>query len=152
MISNRKALCLSMCLATLSQASSVFAAVFTVTTTASGGCDVGLECSLIAAISRANQTAEHDTITFNIPGPGVHRIWFILPTITNPLTIDGTTQPGYNSADPFPTPMISIDGSRFNNNLGVVTIAANDCTIKGLHLYKGATGMWIEGRRNVGLS
>ena len=37
-----------------------------------------------------------DTIAFDIPGPGVHTIALTspLPVITDPLTIDGYTQPG----------------------------------------------------------
>src|ERR1039458_7256017 len=37
-----------------------------------------------------------DTIDFNIPGAGVHTIAPLmqLPTITNPVTIDGYSQPG----------------------------------------------------------
>ena len=38
----------------------------------------------------------HDTIAFDIPGPGVHTIapTSPLPIITDPVTIDGYTQPG----------------------------------------------------------
>ena len=53
--------------------------------------------SLRAAITLANVgTSGIDTIDFAIPGPGVHTIAPLtqLPTITNPVTIDGYSQPG----------------------------------------------------------
>src|SRR5262249_52497269 len=57
--------------------------------------------SLGQAILDANATpnvgAVRDTITFNIPGAGVHTIapqLAALPTITDPVVIDGYTQPG----------------------------------------------------------
>ena len=62
-----------------------------VTTTADSG--VG---SLRAAIVYSNANAVADTITFDIPGSGVQVISPLtpLPTITNPVTIDGYSQPG----------------------------------------------------------
>jgi hypothetical protein len=64
--------------------------------------------SLRAAISAANASIGNDTIAFNIPGAGVHTIQPLsaLPAITDPLTIDGGTQPGYTG-----TPLIQLDGS-----------------------------------------
>src|SRR5215831_13008205 len=52
--------------------------------------------SLDQAILDANANAGADTISFNIPGPGVHTISLMhsLPAITDPVTIDGYTQPG----------------------------------------------------------
>src|SRR5215813_11112292 len=52
--------------------------------------------SLAQAILDANANPGPDIITFNIPGSGVHTISpnTSLPTITDPLTIDGYTQPG----------------------------------------------------------
>lgn len=54
------------------------------------------KCTLRAAIQEANSTANADKIIFNIPNGDVHTINLAsaLPTITNPLEIDGTTQPG----------------------------------------------------------
>jgi CSLREA domain-containing protein len=52
--------------------------------------------SLRQAIQDANGRAGGDTITFAIPGGGVHTITptSALPAITDPVTIDGYTQPG----------------------------------------------------------
>ena len=67
-------------------------------------CGAGAPCSLRAAIERANATAGRDTIRFAIPGTGLHSIrptsvHGSLPTIFQPVTIDGYSQPG-----PAPTP------------------------------------------------
>jgi hypothetical protein len=51
--------------------------------------------SLAQAINDANKGVGGDTITFNIPGPGIHQITnTFLPTVNVPVTIDGYTQPG----------------------------------------------------------
>lgn len=66
-------------------------ATFLVTTVAESG-----DGSLRTAIERANETPGADTIGFDIPGPGPHRILITksLPLISDPVTIDGYTQPG----------------------------------------------------------
>ena len=67
------------------------AATFTVTTTADSGAG-----SLRETILAANAAPGADTIAFAIPGAGVHTITLTtwLPTVTDPLTVDGYTQPG----------------------------------------------------------
>lgn len=69
----------------------VSAATFTVTTTEDSGAG-----SLRQAILDANATAAPDVIAFAIPGAGPHIIAPAtrLPDLTEPLTIDGFTQPG----------------------------------------------------------
>src|ERR1039457_4231341 len=54
--------------------------------------------SLQQAILDANAANGLDTIIFQIPGSGVHTIspTNILPAITDPVVIDGTTQPGFD--------------------------------------------------------
>src|SRR5829696_4093418 len=53
-------------------------------------------CTLRAAIEEANAAADADTINFLIVGVGAQTISPAtpLPTIVNPVTIDGYTQPG----------------------------------------------------------
>ena len=54
--------------------------------------------SLRQAILDSNaDTGDRDTIVFNIPGSGVHTITPLtaLPLISQPVVIDGTTQPGF---------------------------------------------------------
>jgi len=67
------------------------AATFTVTNSNASG--IG---SLRQAILNANATVGANTISFNIPGPGVQTIRPTneLPWITNTMVIDGYTQPG----------------------------------------------------------
>ena len=79
----------------LSLASIAGAADFTVTNASDAGAG-----SLRQAILDANANPNvggQDRIIFNIPGPGVHviRVGFaLLPQITDPVIIDGYTQPG----------------------------------------------------------
>lgn len=88
----------------------VHAATFTVDSTAdtsdasagNGTCDVGDgSCTLRAAIEEANALAGADTIEFNITGAGPHTISpaTLLPTITETVTIDGTTETGTSCGD-----------------------------------------------------
>jgi hypothetical protein len=82
---------LGVLLLTLLLPTALTAAVFTVTTTADDG-----PGSLREAITLANTTPGADTIAFDIPGDGPHMIQPLtpLPTITDPVTIDGYTQDG----------------------------------------------------------
>ncbi len=74
-----------------------------------------------------------------------------LPAITNPVLIDGTSQPGYAG-----TPLIEINGSQAGTGDGL-TITAAGVTVRGLDIDSfsqgagihltgtGATGDWIYG-------
>ena len=85
-----------------------------------GKCDVdvatGRQCTLRAAIQRANRIAGADTIAFNVPGAGLHTIAISseLPRIRHTATIDGYTQPG-SSRNTVP---LAVDGTN-----AVLTIA-----------------------------
>ena len=99
------------------------AATFTVTNTADTGAG-----SLRQAITDANANAGPDTIAFNIPGSGVQTINVSatnLPGISDPVTIDGTTQPGYAGA-----PLIEIHGSQTSG----MSVTAGNTTFRGLVL------------------
>jgi hypothetical protein len=67
--------------------------------------------SLRVAINASNSNPGNNTIAFNIAGPGVQTIkpTSPLPAITDPVDIDGTSQPGYAGRDG--SPLIEIDGS-----------------------------------------
>ncbi|PYS64028.1 MAG: hypothetical protein DMF74_08165 [Acidobacteria bacterium] len=82
--------------------------------------------SLRQAILDANATQGPDTITFNIPGGGVHTINLLiaLPTITDPVVIDATTQPGYSGA-----PLIELNGAQTSGSGFQIT--AGNSTIRG---------------------
>ena len=88
--------------------------------------------SLRDAITNANSTPGTDTITFNIPGPGVKTISLLttLPDITDRVVIDATTQPGYAGA-----PLIELDGFALNSGSGLV-IRAGASTIRGLAIIR----------------
>ncbi|MBL7796686.1 MAG: right-handed parallel beta-helix repeat-containing protein, partial [Saprospiraceae bacterium] len=71
-----------------------------------GVCDA--DCSLREAITVANSNADADVIEFNIGGGGAQTITHTtaFPNITQPLTIDGSSQPGFAG-----TPLITINSN-----------------------------------------
>jgi len=126
---------------------------FTVNSTAdpgTGGCDA-TECTLREAIDAANANnnpTEKDLIKFNIPGPGVHTISpaEVLPFITEPVIIDGYSQPnslanslakGTNA-----TLLIELDGSSADDD--GLTIQAKNCVVKGLVINNFASGIIVK--------
>ncbi len=110
---------------------------FTVTNTADSG-----DGSLRQAILNANAHPGTDVITFNVAGAGPESIQPLsaLPTITDSVTIDGTTQPGYNG-----TPLIELDGEEAGSGVDGLTIDSGNATIQGLVInrFSGA-GILIE--------
>ena len=84
--------------------------------------------SLRAALTSANSINGPDIIAFNILGSGVKTITPTspLPASIEPVTIDGTTQPGYAGS-----PLIEINGQSAGASSGL-TITAGDSTIKAL--------------------
>jgi IPT/TIG domain-containing protein/S-layer family protein len=108
--------------------------------------------SLRQAILDANLTAAADSISFNILGSGVHTIALAtpLPAITQPLTIDGYTQPGSSPNTQDTTQglntvlQIEINGAAAGASAICIDIAAANTTIKGLVINNcGATGIRI---------
>ncbi len=101
---------------------------FTVTSTA----DSTAANTLRWAIEQVNAGTGPGSISFNIPGGGVQVIALEqpLPAITNPVVIDGTTQPTYSGS-----PMIQIDAPlvRTAGADGLVLSAASN-TIAGLSI------------------
>ena len=100
------------------------AATLTVTTTADSGAG-----SLRQAILDANANVGADVIVFAIPGTGVQTISpaSALPEITDPVTIDGTTQPGYAGA-----PLIELDGAGAGQGVAGLDVSAGGTTLRGL--------------------
>jgi hypothetical protein len=97
--------------------------------------------SLQQAIIDANGHAGLDTINFNVPGSGIQFLFTSapLPTITDPVVIDGTTQPGYAG-----TPLIHMEGMGTGQ---AFNITAGGTTIKGLSFtsfFAGATNGIIK--------
>jgi titin len=110
---------------------------FIVTTTADSGAG-----SLRAAIQSANSDLGPDTIDFNI-GSGVQRIHLQspLPTITTPVSLDGTTQPGFAG-----TPIIVLDGSTAGPSADGLTVMGGNSTVRGLVIHSfGGSGIVLTG-------
>ena len=99
------------------------AAVFTVTNINNGG-----PGSLAQAILDANANPGADTITFSI-GTGAQTINLTsaLPSVSSPVTIDGTTQPGFSGA-----PIIELNGASAGGASSGLVILGGASTIKGL--------------------
>lgn len=86
--------------------------------------------SLRQAILDSNATVGvTDTIVFNVAGAGVHTIAPLspLPTITDPVVLDGTTQPGYAGS-----PRIELEGSSTAAGTDGLVITAGQSTVRGL--------------------
>jgi len=98
--------------------------------------------TLREAICASNNTASGapHTIGFNLGDSGVvYTITIMsgyaeLPYITRPLTIDGTTEPGYSGL-----PLVVIDGHQCLYCTGLV-VSAGDSTIEGLVINQFANG------------
>jgi hypothetical protein len=107
------------------------AATYTVTNTNDSGAG-----SLRQAMTDANGNPGLDTIAFNIPGSGVHTITpsTELPTITDPVLIDGYTQPGSSpntlAVGDDAVLLVELDGA--GAEFHGLTIAAGGSTVKGL--------------------
>jgi CSLREA domain-containing protein len=116
-----------------------------------GTCDA-TECTLHEAVAAANLAPGTDTIRFAIPGAGVHTINpdMPIPLITDPLIIDGTTQPGYAG-----TPLIELDGTgviapQVEYKVGI-NIISGGSTVRGLAINRfdyGGVGI-LSGNGNV---
>ena len=111
--------------------------------------------TLREAILAANANLGTDTISFNIPGVGVQTIQPLsaLPTITDPVIIDGYTQPGSspntlaNGNDA--VLRIELNGTAASGANGL-EITADGSTVQGLVINGfGGTGVAITGDNNV---
>jgi titin len=94
------------------------------------------------AILDADATNGLDTIIFQIPGSGVHTIspTNALPSITDPVVIDGTTQPGYAG-----TPLIEINGASAGGTSEGFRLPAGNSTILGLAINRfGGAGIHVQ--------
>lgn len=100
------------------------ACTFTVTNTNDSGSG-----SLRQAISSANSNGSSlDTVCFAIPGGAYKTISAnSMFTVTQPIILDGTTQPGYSGR-----PVIEINGLNAGPSASGINITAGGSTIKGL--------------------
>lgn len=117
------------------------------TNTADGICqDAAGKCTLRAAIQQANAHAGADTIHFDLPaGSKTIAVGTVpfgspspggLPTITDPVTIDATTQPGYAGA-----PIVELNGQgAFPSGQNGLVLTAPNTTIRGLVINRFQNG------------
>ena len=103
-----------------------------------------------------NGDSTPDTIDFAIGegGPQTISLQAPLDTISNTVTIDGTSQPGYSDSSPA-VPLISIDGTNagfFSDGLDISTpntvvegLAFINAGSAGINVFAGADGTVIEG-------
>src|SRR5687767_4615317 len=102
------------------------AATFTVTATADNGAG-----SLRQAIIDANANAGPDVIDFNIAPAGEKTITLAnasgaLPAITDPVTIDATTQPGFTSKA-----VVEVNGASVLTAVDGLRITTSNCVVRG---------------------
>jgi hypothetical protein len=96
--------------------------------------------SLRQAILNANASPGTDTITFDLPsGATTIQPLSALPTITDPVVIDGTTEPGSTGK-----PSVQLDGSQAGSADGLWITAANSI-VRGLAITNFAgSGIRLE--------
>jgi titin len=98
--------------------------------------------SLRQAILDANAATGVDTIVFQIPGTGVQTITLAnaLPSISVPVVIDGTTQPGFTG-----TPLIELNGANAGATSDGLRLTAGNSTIRGLAINRfGGAGIHVQ--------
>ena len=98
------------------------------------------DCTLRAALDETNALANlaagvPDIIEFSIPGVGPHTIQpgSPLPTITDPVVIDGTTEPDYAG-----TPVVELDGSLAGAGAHGLLGSAGGSAVRGLAINRFA--------------
>jgi uncharacterized repeat protein (TIGR01451 family) len=106
-----------------------------------------LRRAIIDSNSNVGPSGSPNTIRFNIPGPGPFTIapafpFGALPTISVPVVIDGTTQPGFSG-----TPIIELSGA--NNGGTGLSIQTSGSTVRGLVINRWNTGISL-GTSTVG--
>ncbi|HEX3557712.1 MAG TPA: FG-GAP-like repeat-containing protein, partial [Pyrinomonadaceae bacterium] len=139
----------------LGNCASASGSTFTVNSTGDGAdnnpgddtCNDGTgNCTLRAAIMEANAHAGTDAINFNIAGAGVHTISLAsaLPGITDPVTIDGYTQPGAsrNTLDTGDNAVVEIelDGTSAGATASGLSITGGSSTVRGLVINRFGSG------------
>jgi hypothetical protein len=102
---------------------------FTVTTTLDSGAG-----SLRQAILDSNTAGGTNDIQFNIgTGPQSIALGSALPTITSSVTIDGTSEPGYQG-----TPLIELNGTSAGLGANGLVLTAASSTVQGLAINRFA--------------
>ena len=87
-----------------------------------------------------------DTITFNIPGSGLHTVFLAsaLPAVTDPVAIDASTQRDYDGV-----PLVAVDGG-VNKVAGFrFEAGASNSTLRGFAIYRFNAGVAVSSADNV---
>src|SRR5712691_4869494 len=112
-----------------------------------GGDGISLREAIIAANNSLNLTAT-DTIRFVIAGVGVHTINVAsaLPTITDAVIIDGTTDSEFLGS----LPVIEWNGAGAGVGVDGLTISANNSTVRGIAINRfSGNGLVLSGNVNT---
>ncbi len=95
------------------------------------------------ALLDANAAPGQDSITFSISGtpPFVISPKSLLPTVTDPVVIDGSSQPGFSTV-----PLVWLDGPVAGAGVNGLTLLAGNSTVRSLIITRfSADGIRIEG-------
>jgi titin len=105
---------------------------------------VFVPCTFRAAIEEANAHPGLDIIEFDVTGGGAQSLTPATPydSIIDPVTIDGTTQPGFAG-----TPIIELNGTSAGN-IGLI-LATGNSTVKGLVINRFSSGILSLGDNNL---
>ena len=98
--------------------------------------------SLRQAIFNANTNTGADIITFNIAGTGIKTINLLsaLPTITDAVTINGQSQPGFAGS-----PLIELNGTSAGAGVDGLKITAGSSVVRGLIINRfGGSGIVLS--------
>jgi hypothetical protein len=115
------------------------ASTYTVTSTGNAG-----PGTLRRAIVDANAHAGPDSVRFSLSGSGVRTIGITsgLPTVTETVTINGRSQPGFAG-----TPLVRVDNAS-GSALDGLKIQAGQCEVLGLELTRFAVAVRLVGDAN----
>src|SRR5688572_12404637 len=93
------------------------------------------------AINRANVDGLRDVIHFAVgSGPVSINLRSAMPTLTGPVVIDGTTQPGYSG-----TPIIEMNGAAAGASADGLRITSGGTTVRGLVINRfGGEGIEVS--------
>ena len=109
---------------------------------------ISLREAILAANNTANGSGGPDRIYFDIDGSGVQTIVLnsALPTISDPVIIDGTTDSQFHG-----TPVIELDGENVAMDRGLVlTVGSSGSTIRGLVVNRfGWEGIYVSSNDNT---
>ena len=116
-----------------------FGATFTVLNSSDSGAG-----SLRQAIMDANNNPGADLISFRIPGTKPYTIAPLspLPSLTDPVTIDGTTQTNFTSQ-----PIIQLNGAGAGPNANGLLILGGNSVIRGLVINRSANGRATDSQK-----